>query len=133
MSSWLADIFVAMFADWILFSIPIVCIRFAIVRRPLNKTTATWLERFAGKFPAAPVNDLSAALENPLVRDEGRLRDYAHHSGGKVRMVAGPVLCPGDEAPARAAPALGADSEALLRELGYGQEGITKLRDAGAI
>ncbi|MCZ6842071.1 MAG: CoA transferase [SAR324 cluster bacterium] len=98
-----------------------------------TETTATWLERFAGKFPAAPVNDLSAALENPLVRDEGRLRDYAHHSGGKVRMVAGPVLCPGDEAPARAAPALGADSEALLRELGYGQEGITKLRDAGAI
>ena len=39
----------------------------------------------------------------------------------------------GDEAPARAAPALGADTEALLRELGYDAARIATLRDSGAI
>ncbi len=98
-----------------------------------RQTTAEWLAEFAGKIPAAPVNDLREALENPLVRDEGRLKDYAHSAGGGVRMVAGPVHCPGDEAPTRAAPALGADTEELSRELGYDEARIAHLRDTGVI
>ena len=98
-----------------------------------TRTTAEWLERFAGVIPAAPVNDVAGALENPLVRDEGRLKEYAHAAGGKVRMVAGPVHCASEEPPTRAAPALGADTETLLRGLGYDDARIAKLRDIGAI
>lgn len=96
-------------------------------------TTAVWLKRFAGNIPAAPVNDLPGALENPLVRDDGRLKDYAHSTGSSLRMVVGPVHCPGDDPPARAAPALGADTEELLRELGYEDDRIIDLREAGTI
>ena len=106
----------------------------AMLEKMLAKeTTSEWQQKFAGKIPAAPVNDLREALENPLVREEGRLRDYAHNAGGNVRMVAGPVHCPGDEPPARAAPALGADTEELLRKLGYEQTRIAMLRDTGVI
>jgi succinate--hydroxymethylglutarate CoA-transferase len=32
-----------------------------------ERTTAAWLDAFAGQVPAAPVNDLRAALDNPFV------------------------------------------------------------------
>src|SRR5881392_4172700 len=44
--------------------------------------TAEWLAHFAGQVPAAPVNDLKAALDNPFVAERGGIRDYDH-----VRMV----------------------------------------------
>ncbi|HEY7743122.1 MAG TPA: CoA transferase, partial [Burkholderiales bacterium] len=34
-----------------------------------RRTTAEWLERFAGVVPAAPVNDLAQALDNPFVTE----------------------------------------------------------------
>jgi len=49
-------------------------------------TTAEWLAHFAGKVPAAPVNDLKAALDNPFVAERDGIGDYGH-----VHMVAGPV------------------------------------------
>ena len=98
-----------------------------------TRTTAEWLGRFAGKVPAAPVNDVRAALENPLVRDEGRLLTVPHPARGEIHLLAGPVRCPGETPPARPAPALGADSEDILRGLGYDNARIAELRNAGAI
>jgi len=43
------------------------------------------------------------------------------------------VKCAGEEAPARPAPRLGQDTEALLQELGYDAERIRSLRDAKVI
>ena len=40
-----------------------------------GQTTAHWLEVFAGRIPAAPVNPLQDALENPFVKDERRLQE----------------------------------------------------------
>src|SRR5207248_2130742 len=65
--------------------------------------TAEWLAHFAGQVPAAPVNDLKAALDNPFVAERGGIRDYDH-----VRMVAGPVRDSAADPPSHAAPALGA-------------------------
>ena len=98
-----------------------------------TRTTAEWLERLGGKVPVAPVNDVPAALENPLVQSGGRLKDYAHPTRGSLRMVAGPVHCEGDDPPTRAAPALGADTDDLLGELGYDSERIARLRKVGAV
>jgi crotonobetainyl-CoA:carnitine CoA-transferase CaiB-like acyl-CoA transferase len=47
--------------------------------------------------------------------------------------VAPPVRCPGEDAPARPAPALGEQTETLLRELGYDGARIRALRDARVI
>jgi succinate--hydroxymethylglutarate CoA-transferase len=91
------------------------------------RTTAEWLNAFAGEVPAAPVNDLSAALDNPFVRERGRIRDYARPGLAPLPMVAGPVIT-ADPPPVRAAPALGADTEAVLAECGLSQDEIMALR-----
>ena len=97
------------------------------------RTTAEWLAHFAGQVPAAPVNDVRAALENPFARERGSLCDYERDAGTPVRMVATPILA-GDEAlPRRAAPALGADTEAVLREAGYSDDAIRGLRADGVV
>ena len=98
-----------------------------------SKTTREWLDVFAGEVPAAPINDIGQALDNPFVTDEGRLQTLRHPSAGDYRMVAPPVRCPGDDAPARPAPALGAHTDELLRGLGYDAARIEALRAAKVI
>jgi crotonobetainyl-CoA:carnitine CoA-transferase CaiB-like acyl-CoA transferase len=87
------------------------------------RTTADWLEHFAGQVPAAPVNDLKQALDNPFVAERGRIAEY-----GPVRMLAGPVIDSAGEAPRNPAPALGADTDAMLRECGFSAVEIAALR-----
>jgi len=87
------------------------------------RTTAEWLAHFAGQVPAAPVNDLKAALDNPFVGERGLIRDY-----GSARMVAGPVRDGASEPPSQAAPALGADTDAVLRDCGFSDGEIAALR-----
>jgi crotonobetainyl-CoA:carnitine CoA-transferase CaiB-like acyl-CoA transferase len=98
-----------------------------------RRTTAEWLQTFAGAVPAAPINDLAQALENPFVTEHGRLQTIPHAARGSYRMVAPPVRSPGEEAPARRAPALGEHTDELLREIGYDEARIRKLRDSTVI
>jgi succinate---hydroxymethylglutarate CoA-transferase len=93
-----------------------------------QRTTAEWLERFAGLVPAAPVNDLKSALDNPFIAERGRVREY-----GPVRMVAGPVIDATAEAPHEPAPTLGADTDAVLAECGLSAAEIELLRADGVI
>ncbi|MGE5201562.1 MAG: CaiB/BaiF CoA transferase family protein [Acidobacteriota bacterium] len=93
----------------------------------VTRDTAEWLEVFAGKVPAAPVNDLRAALENPFLRERGRIWEYEHPARGAIRMVPTPVSWKGD-APRRAAPELGADTSAVLRECGFSDGDIRAFR-----
>ncbi len=98
-----------------------------------QRTTGEWLALFAGVVPAAPINDLAQALENPFVTEHARLQTIPHRERGSYRMVASPVRCAGDEPPARPAPALGEHTDALLRELGYDGARIQALRDTKVI
>ncbi len=86
------------------------------------RTTAEWLAAFAGQVPVAPVNDLQQALDNPFVSERGRIRDY-----GDVRMVAGPVV-EAAAPPVEPAPALGADTDAVLGQCGFSPAEIAALR-----
>jgi crotonobetainyl-CoA:carnitine CoA-transferase CaiB-like acyl-CoA transferase len=98
-----------------------------------KRTTAEWLAHFAGAVPAAPIYDLAQALENPFVTEHGRLQTLTHPTRGPYRMVAPPVRCPGEDAPARPAPALGEHTDHVLRGLGYDDARIRALRDARVI
>ena len=98
-----------------------------------QRTTGEWLAAFAGEVPAAPINDLKQALENPFVTEHGRLQTLPHPVKHAYRMVAPPVRCAGEPAPARPAPALGEHTDALLRELGYDGARIEALRSQGVI
>jgi len=97
------------------------------------RTTGEWLAIFAGSVPAAPINDLAQALENPFVTEHGRLQTLPHPAQGSYRMVAPPVRAGDEEAPARPAPALGEHTEPLLRELGYDAARIAALKSAKVI
>jgi len=98
-----------------------------------RRTTVEWLADFAGTVPAAPVNDLEQALDNPFVTEHGRLQTIPHPSRGSYRMVAPPVNCEGEAAPARPAPALGEHTDLLLREIGYDDDRIRALRKSNVI
>ena len=98
-----------------------------------RRTTAEWLEHFAGAVPAAPINDLAQALESPFVTEYSRLQTLPHPVKGSYRMIGPPVKSAGEQAPARPAPALGQHTEALLRELGYDDARIRRLREAKVI
>jgi len=97
-----------------------------------TRTTAEWIELFAGSVPAAPVHDVKAALDNAFVRDEGRVR-AAGRAEGAVHMLAPPVRCPGEDMPCEPAPALGADTDDILGRLGFATEELARLRAAGAL
>ncbi|MEO8142942.1 MAG: CoA transferase [Betaproteobacteria bacterium] len=85
-------------------------------------TTAAWLQRLSGKLPVAPVNDVGAALDNPFVAERGGIVDFGH-----ARLIANPIRC-GAELPRKVAPALGADTDDLLRGLGLDEARIAELR-----
>jgi crotonobetainyl-CoA:carnitine CoA-transferase CaiB-like acyl-CoA transferase len=93
-----------------------------------TRTTADWLAHFNGRVPAAPIYDVGQALENPFVAAIGGIHTYAHANGGEYRMVAPPIRTEGIAAPRNAAPALGADTDALLRDIGIGDDAIATLR-----
>ena len=97
-----------------------------------ERSTDSWLSRFAGRVPAAPVNDIAQALDNPFVTESDRLQTLAHPSAGEYRLVAPPVRS-GDTPPSRPAPALGEHTDALLTELGYDAERLRELRSLGVI
>jgi len=98
-----------------------------------GRTTAEWLEHFAGRVPAAPVNDVASALDNPFVRDGGRIWNIDHPSRAGFQMVAAPYGCPGETLPRNPAPALGQDTERLLAECGLSREDVAALRQRGVI
>ncbi|HSH08234.1 MAG TPA: CoA transferase, partial [Burkholderiales bacterium] len=98
-----------------------------------ERTTDAWLERLAGRVPVAPVRDVGAALESDFVRERGDIAEYRRAVGAPARMVASPIRSPGVTLPKNAAPALGADTDALLVGIGYSAERIAGLRAAGAI
>jgi crotonobetainyl-CoA:carnitine CoA-transferase CaiB-like acyl-CoA transferase len=99
----------------------------------MKRTTAQWLEAFAGTVPAAPVYDVAQALANPFVAEREGIADFAYPDGRAARMVACPIRVPGAELPRRAAPGLGADTDAELRAAGYTEARIAELRASGAI
>jgi crotonobetainyl-CoA:carnitine CoA-transferase CaiB-like acyl-CoA transferase len=98
-----------------------------------RQTTAAWLEQLSARIPVAPVNDVKQALDNPFVAERGGVAEFRYPDGRSARLIAGPIRCAGAEAPRRAAPTLGADTDALLAGIGYAPERIRALREAGAI
>jgi crotonobetainyl-CoA:carnitine CoA-transferase CaiB-like acyl-CoA transferase len=99
----------------------------------MTRTTAEWIERFAGNVPASPVYDVKQALESEFVAERGGVAEFAYPAGGSARMVAAPIRFPGVELPTRAAPPMGADTVEQLRAAGYSDERISTLRAAGVI
>jgi crotonobetainyl-CoA:carnitine CoA-transferase CaiB-like acyl-CoA transferase len=100
------------------------------------RPTDEWVDLLAAEhgIPVSPVNTVSEALGNEQTEARGTVRELDHPTVGTVPVVEHPLnfrnLDPGfDSAP----PLLGEDTEDVLRELGYGDDDVAALREAGAI
>ena len=100
-----------------------------------KKTTADWLKIFAGSVPAAPINDIGQAMNNPFVHERNAIHEFPHpvDPNENFKMVAHPIKSSGEKPLQRPAPRLGADTERLLKELGLETNRIQELKEKGVI
>ena len=96
-----------------------------------EKTTEAWMTDFAGAVPAAPLNDVAQALENPFVTERARIQDLTKPGGQAFQLLAPPIQLPGETYGARPGPELGGDTDDLLDELGYDAQTQARLRESG--
>lgn len=96
------------------------------------KTTEEWLADFAGAVPAAPILNVGQAIDNPFVTGRGRHMDLTLQDGTPFRLLEAPFET-GEPTPANPAPELGADTDAILKDLGYGDARLEALRKNGVI
>ena len=102
-----------------------------IVRK---KSTAEWLAFCAEhSIPASEVIDLEKIGEHPHFAAVGLLQDDEHPTEGPYRYARDPIKVDGEVSPLRHhAPRLGADTEEVLRELGWDDDRIAAvLREDG--
>ncbi len=83
--------------------------------------TKEWLDRLRGKVPVAPVYDIAQALDNSFVAATSMVQDVPHPVRD-LRILSNPVRLDGERLPGRPASGLGADNQAILDELGFGDE-----------
>ena len=97
-----------------------------------HKFTAEWLEIFAGSVPAAPLNDVKSALENPFVRERGLIQTLHLEGHGDIRLIDTPIKS-GVSTPSKPAPTLGEQTDELLDEIGVSAERRAALKADGVI
>lgn len=96
----------------------------------MGAPTAHWVSLLGGVCPVAPVHDLAQALDSPL---HSMVQPIPHPSRPDMRGLANPILMDGQRLPARHAPALGADTDAILAEVGFDSAEIARFRASGII
>jgi crotonobetainyl-CoA:carnitine CoA-transferase CaiB-like acyl-CoA transferase len=79
-----------------------------------RRTTSEWLERLSGVLPVGPVYDVAQALDSSFTASSGMIQTVPHQKKPDLRVVASPIKVNGERTTLTAAPALGADNEALL-------------------
>ncbi len=107
----------------------------AIEARLATAPAATWLQRLdAAQIPSGPMNTIPQAFEDPQVHHNGMAQDFTAADGSSRTLVGQPIALSGAAPPPRrAAPERGADTDAILGELGYDAGAIARLRDANIV
>jgi crotonobetainyl-CoA:carnitine CoA-transferase CaiB-like acyl-CoA transferase len=104
--------------------------------RPLIEryTRAELVELFRAEGVwCAPVNDYEEALADPVVAHLEPLITIDHPDAGEVRLLRHPIRYESGEPAVKSPPRLGEHTDAVLRDLGYGDAEIDGLRAKGVI
>jgi crotonobetainyl-CoA:carnitine CoA-transferase CaiB-like acyl-CoA transferase len=99
----------------------------------LRYTTGEWLARLRGHVPIAPVYTVEEALEDEQVLAREMVVELEHPVFGRIREVGCPIKVDGVVPRYAPAAALGADTAALLEEIGIGAEELGALRARGVV
>lgn len=96
--------------------------------------TEHWLKLFeAQRIPCARVNNFEQALSDEQVLHRSMVVDLYNDQGQSVKGPGNPIKLSRHKDDYAPAPALGADTDAVLQKIGYDEERIQTLRVAGAI
>jgi crotonobetainyl-CoA:carnitine CoA-transferase CaiB-like acyl-CoA transferase len=101
----------------------------------LTRSRADWMSVLdeAG-IPSGPINRVSEALNSPQTLARSMVVEMDHSLAGAVKMLGLPALLSETPTSIRLEPpALGADSDAVLSELGLSVDEIGHLRDSGIV
>jgi crotonobetainyl-CoA:carnitine CoA-transferase CaiB-like acyl-CoA transferase len=104
-------------------------------QRLAERTSAAWQARIGPRgIPAAPVNSVDRALDDPQVLAREMVREHEHPSLGRLRYLGNPFkTAEPDGGPGRPAPLLGQDTaDVLTNLLGYSQDEVERLAATGA-
>jgi crotonobetainyl-CoA:carnitine CoA-transferase CaiB-like acyl-CoA transferase len=99
----------------------------------LRRTTAEWLERLRGHVPVAPVYSVADALSDEQALAREMVVAVEHPVFGALRQVGCPIKVDDVTPRYRAGAALGADTEALLAEVGVSRGDLDALRAKGVV
>mgnify|MGYP000007252473 FL=1 len=98
-----------------------------------TRTTAEWLQLFDdADIPAMPLNTPDDLVNDPHLKAVGFFNEVDHPTEGKLRDMAVPAYWSETQpGPTRHAPCLGEHSTEILSEIGYSEEQISKMLEAG--
>src|SRR5438874_1803584 len=99
----------------------------------LRHTTAEWIERLRGQVPIAPVYAVEEALADEQVLAREMVIAVDHPRFGRLSEVGCPIKVDGVAPRYRPAAALGADTAAVLAEVGVGAGELAGLRARGVV
>jgi crotonobetainyl-CoA:carnitine CoA-transferase CaiB-like acyl-CoA transferase len=107
----------------------------AIEARLVSETTEYWIDKLnAAGVPCGRVMGLGEVFADPQVIDQEMVLSQEHPGHGTVRMLGFPIKFAASPCTLRRpAPEIGADTDAVLQELGYSAAEIAILRQARVV
>lgn len=98
-----------------------------------QQPVAHWMAMLEGFVPVSPVYGLDQAMDNPWLETIGMRDTVDHPDRAGLHVLASPIKLDGQRLPNRAGPLLGADSAAILGELGFSDEEAAALKVKGVV